>query len=120
MTKGALVYSLSTFNIEGSDLRAKLLETFFKLDAFPEVLDMLAQLKADGLKMATLNNESPDMLQGAISSVEIGGSLDASYTVDTVEYFKPRPNYIRSWLMGLALRKGAYDSCRRMPGSRRR
>ena len=43
-------------------MRAELLETYFKLDSFPEVQDMLAQLKADALKVATLTNGSPDML----------------------------------------------------------
>ncbi len=62
MTQEALDYSLAALDIEDADLRAKLLETYFKLDAFPEAPDMLAELKADALKTATLTNGSPDML----------------------------------------------------------
>ena len=38
-------------------------------------------------------------MQGAINSAEIGGSLDASYTIDTVKIFKPHLSYIKSLLM---------------------
>ena len=59
MTQEALDYSLAALDIEDADLRAKLFETYFKLDAFPEVPDMLAELKADALKTATLTNDRP-------------------------------------------------------------
>ena len=60
-----------------------------QLAAFPEVPEVLARLKAAGLQTAILSNGSPDMLEGAVKSAGIGGSLDAVLSVESVGVFKP-------------------------------
>jgi 2-haloacid dehalogenase len=89
ITQDALDYAMAALDIEDADLRQKLLDVYWQLDAFPEVPEMLAKLKADGLKTAILTNGSPDMVQGAIDSAGIGNVLDEAFSVDAVKIFKP-------------------------------
>ncbi len=76
---------------ERGDLRQKLLDLYFKLDAYPEVPGMLAALKAGGLGTGILSNGSMDMLDGAVDSAGIRDRLDAVLSVESVGIFKPDP-----------------------------
>lgn len=92
VTKDALDYALAAVSVDDQALRQELLDLYFKLDAYPEVKDMLTALKDAGLKTAILSNGSPDMLEAAVSNAGIGGLLDAVYSVETVGVFKPHPS----------------------------
>ena len=70
-------------------LRDRLLALYWELQAYAEVPQMLADLKAGGMNTAILSNGSPDMLQGAVDSAGIGGVLDISLSVQSVGIFKP-------------------------------
>ncbi|MEP5728367.1 MAG: haloacid dehalogenase type II [Sulfitobacter sp.] len=70
-------------------LRERLLALYWELQAYPEVPEMLARLKAAGMNTAILSNGSPDMLQGAINSAGIDDLLDTSLSVQSVGIFKP-------------------------------
>lgn len=72
-----------------SDLRTMLLELYHRLDAYPEVPDMLAMLKQRGLQTAILSNGAPDMLDAAVTSAGLGDHLDAVLSVEEVGVFKP-------------------------------
>lgn len=74
-----------------TDLRQKLLDLYFALDAYPEVPVMLAALKTAGFKTAILSNGSMDMLNGAVDSAGLGPVLDAVLSVEDVGIFKPDP-----------------------------
>ena len=92
VTQDGLDYALEEAGLlDHADLRQKLLDLYFKLAAYPEVPDMLAQLRAKGLKTAILSNGSMDMLKGAVDSAGIGDHLDAILSVETVGIFKPDP-----------------------------
>ena len=71
------------------DLRARLLQLYFELAAYPEVPTMLSTLKAQGFATGILSNGSPDMLQGAVSSAGITAHLDGVLSVEDVGVFKP-------------------------------
>lgn len=90
VTTEALDYGLETLEISDAALRQKLLDLYFKLDAYTEVPDMLESLRAAGMKTAILSNGSPDMLKGAVDSAAIGGLLDAVLSVDVLKIYKPR------------------------------
>lgn len=92
VTQDALDYALAAVSVDDQALRQELLDLYFKLDAYPEVKDMLTALKDAGLKTAILSNGSPDMLEAAVSNAGIGGLLDAVYSVETVGVFKPHPS----------------------------
>jgi 2-haloacid dehalogenase len=72
-------------------LKARLLDAYFKLDAFPDARVALRALKSSGKKTGILSNGSPKMLKSAVDAAGIGGDLDAVLSVDTLKMFKPRP-----------------------------
>lgn len=92
VTQDGLDYAMEAVGIgDRADLRQKLLDMYFHLDAYPEVPDMLRALKAGGLKTAILSNGSMDMLDGAVSSAGLGDVLDGVHSVEDVGIFKPDP-----------------------------
>ena len=91
LTERALDYSLARLPDVPRALKAKLLDAYFKLDAFPDARAALKALKAKGHKTGILSNGSPKMLNGAVDAAGIGGDLDAVLSVDSVRMFKPRP-----------------------------
>ncbi|NNE51110.1 MAG: haloacid dehalogenase type II [Sulfitobacter sp.] len=70
-------------------LRQRLLDLYWELQAYPEVPEMLGALKNAGLNTAILSNGSPEMLEGAVKSADIGETLDACLSVQSVGIFKP-------------------------------
>jgi 2-haloacid dehalogenase len=91
VTQDGLDYALEAHGIAEPDLRARLLQLYWELQAYPEVPGMLSALKAAGLQTAILSNGSPDMLAGAVDHAGIGDMLDAVLSVETVGIFKPAP-----------------------------
>jgi 2-haloacid dehalogenase len=91
LTERALDYSLTRFPSVDKALRPKLLEAYFKLDAFPDARTALRALKAKGHRTGILSNGSPNMLKGAVDAADVGGDLDAVLSVDSLKMFKPRP-----------------------------
>lgn len=87
ITQDALDYAMASLKIEDDALRQKLLDVYFKLDAYPEVPGVLQTLKAGGKKVATLSNGSPDMLNSAVNNA--GLDLDAVSSVDKIGIYKP-------------------------------
>jgi len=92
VTQDALDYAMAQLSIEDDGLRRQLLDLYFALEAYPEVKDMLAALKAAGLKTAILSNGSPDMLDAAVKNAGIVDLLDEVYSVESVGVFKPHPS----------------------------
>ena len=72
-------------------LKPRLLEAYFKLDAFPDARVALRALKTKGHKTGILSNGSPDMLDGIVDGAGVRGDLDAVLSVDVLKMFKPRP-----------------------------
>jgi len=95
LTGRALDYSLERVPSVPKSLKAKLLEAYFQLDAFPDARVALHALKAKGHQTGILSNGSPNMLKGAVDAAGIGGDLDAVLSVDVLKMFKPRPEVYR-------------------------
>lgn len=90
VTQNGLDWALEAEGLGGdAELRERLLQLYWELDAYPEVPAMLKALKAAGLNTAILSNGSPDMLQGAVDSAGIGPVLDDTLSVESVGIFKP-------------------------------
>jgi 2-haloacid dehalogenase len=90
ITQDGLDWALEAEGLEGdAELRARLLQLYWELEAYPEVPLMLQSLKARGCATAILSNGSPDMLDGAVQSAGIGDLLDAVLSVESVGIFKP-------------------------------
>ena len=89
VTQDALDWAMAAQGLDDPALRARLLDLYLHLAAFPEVPAMLSRLKADGCATAILSNGSPAMLAGAVGSAGIGDWLDAVLSVESVGVFKP-------------------------------
>ena len=91
VTGDALDFALETLGLGDARLRARLMDLYLTLDAFPEVPETLRRLKAGGVKTAILSNGTPDMLDAAVGNVGIGDLLDAVLSVEAVGVYKPHP-----------------------------
>jgi 2-haloacid dehalogenase len=95
LTERALDYALARVPAVDKALKPKLLEAYFRLEAFPDARGALKALKAKGHRTGILSNGSPKMLAGAVEAAGIGGDLDAVLSVDALKMYKPRPEVYR-------------------------
>ena len=91
LTNGALDYALAFHGVNNDRLKCALLESYLALDAYQETPIVLRKLREVGIKTAILSNGSPYMLQHAVESAGIGGSLDACLSIEEVGVYKPDP-----------------------------
>jgi 2-haloacid dehalogenase len=91
VTGDALDFALSTLQLEDPALRARLLNLYMVLSAYPEVPDTLKRLKAAGMKLAILSNGTPAMLAAAAADAGIVDLLNAMLSVEEVKVYKPHP-----------------------------
>lgn len=91
LTERALDYALSRVPSVDKALKPKLMEAYYKLDAYPDAHSALRALRAKGHKTGTLSNGSPKMLKSAVESAGLAADLDALLSVDTLKMFKTRP-----------------------------
>ena len=90
VTQDGLDWALEAEGLQDDrELRERLLQLYWELDAFPEVPTMLRTLKDNGLNTALLSNGSPKMLDGAVQSAQISDVLDDVLSVESVGVFKP-------------------------------
>ncbi len=91
LTQDGLDYALEATGLAAPHLRARLLDLYWELDAYPEVVEVLGKLKSQGLATAILSNGTPQMLDAAVASAQIGPLLDDVLSVEAVGIFKPAP-----------------------------
>ena len=89
ITSDALDYAMETLGIENNELREELLNLYLKLEAYPEVNDLLKKLKQRGLKTGILSNGSMKMLNSAVDNANIREYLDEILSVEECEIYKP-------------------------------
>jgi 2-haloacid dehalogenase len=91
VTSDALDFALAAHAIDDPDLRARLMQLYLGLDAYPDAAPALARLRESGMKTAILSNGSPTMLTAAVKSAGLTGMFDAVLSVEAVQIFKPHP-----------------------------
>lgn len=89
VTQDGLDWAMENNGLADPELRERLLQLYWELQAYPEVPDMLGALKQAGLNTAILSNGSPDMLNGAVKSAGLADLLDDLLSVESVGVFKP-------------------------------
>ncbi len=92
VTGDALDFAMAALSLEDKALRARLMEMYLSLRAFPEVASTLQQLKSSGIKLAILSNGTPAMLASAARRAKITELLDFILSVEEVGVFKPHPS----------------------------
>lgn len=78
-----------------AEVRGKLLAAYRTMDAYPEVAEVLAVLKARGACVAILSNGDPDMLDDAVRAAKLDNLFDAVLSVTAAGIFKPAPAVYR-------------------------
>lgn len=89
VTGEALDFALAAHGIQDDALRARLMELYLSLEAYPDVVPALSKLRAGGKQTAILSNGSPDMLGAAVESAGLDRILDASLSIEEVGIYKP-------------------------------
>ena len=89
VTADALDFALETLGLEQPGLRGRLLDLYLALAAFPEVPEVLAKVRAAGLRTAILSNGTPAMLAAANAAAGLERRFDAVLSVEEVGAFKP-------------------------------
>lgn len=88
VTRQGLDYALTVLGLP-LKLADDILPAYRRLDAFPEVPDVLAKLKANGARLAVLSNGDADVLSDLIGHAQLDGLFDAVISVATAGTFKP-------------------------------
>ncbi len=89
VTQDGLDWAMEASGLDDTALRARLMELYRELAAYPEVPAMLREVRAAGLATAILSNGAPTMLADAVASAGIGDLLDDVLSVESVGIFKP-------------------------------
>ena len=95
VTSDALDFSMESLGIADPILRARLLNLYRTLQCFPEVPQVLTDLKQAGVVTAILTIGAPAMLADAVIGAGLGGLLDHVLSVEQVGVFKPHPSVYR-------------------------
>ncbi len=119
VTGDALDFALETLGIAKPQLRERLMHLYLTLETFPEVPDVLRQLKRAGLQTAILSNGSPKMLSAAVRGANLEGLLDAVLSVEEAGVYKPHPRVYQLAVDRLAVpahsiafqSSNAWDAC---------
>ena len=106
VTGDGLDYAMAALGIEDDALRQRLMDIYMRLDAYPEVKDVLSALKACGIKTAVLSNGSPEMLSSAVDNAGIADLLDDVFSVDSIGVYKPHPSVYQMAVDGLGVDAG--------------
>ncbi|GHD99819.1 haloacid dehalogenase [Defluviimonas sp. 20V17] len=89
VTGDGLDWAMEAAGLSDPALRDRLMALYEELSAYPEVPEMLAELKQAGLATAILSNGAPKMLAAAVASAGIGDRLDDVLSVESCGIFKP-------------------------------
>ena len=105
LTRAALIYAIKKITACIDNKRATgqflidfepqielLLAQYQHLDAFPENLGVLQQLKSQGVPIGILSNGDATMLHAAVHSAGFDGLLDHVISVDPIRKFKTHPD----------------------------
>lgn len=103
VTGDALDFAMETLKIEQPGLRARLMDLYMTLDAYPEVPEALGRIKKAGLRTAILSNGSPKMLGSAVARAGLNNLIDIVISVEEVGVFKPDPRVYQLALVRLGL-----------------
>ena len=87
------------------DDRARLMNAYLDLKAWPDVRPALESFKASGLKLALLSNLTPTMLRANIRSAGLDGMFERVLSTDEVRTFKPDPRAYQLGVDALKVRR---------------
>ena len=88
VTEDSLDKSLLAFKID-PNMRSELLNLYKILNTFPEVKEVLKNLKEKKYKISILSNGTPDLLDGLVKSNNLEKMFDDIFSIEKVGIYKP-------------------------------
>ena len=88
VTEDSLDKSLLAFKID-PNMRSELLNLYKILNTFPEVKEVLKNLKEKKYKISILSNGTPDLLDGLVKSNNLEKMFDDIFSIEEVGIYKP-------------------------------
>lgn len=89
VTGDGLDYALAAHGIDNPDVRQRLMDLYLTIDAYPDAVSTLTELKKRGYATAILSNGSGKMLDAAVTSSGLEPLLDKVLSVEEVGIYKP-------------------------------
>ncbi len=106
VTRDALVYTAEVMHLElGPGVRDRLLNTYLHLKPWPDAVEALRKLKAEGYRLITLANFSPEMLRSNAQGAGITGFFEDLLSTEVNGTFKPDPRAYELAMKTLNLKK---------------
>lgn len=91
LTEEALDTAFAAHPQADLSLRGALLEAYRRLDCYPEVPQVLKDLKATGARISILSNGTRRMLEQAVTAAGLEPVIDDVMSVDEIGIYKPDP-----------------------------
>ena len=88
VTEDSLDKSMKVFEIDSS-MRNELLDLYKKLSTFPEVKEVLNNLKKKDYKLAILSNGTPALLNELVTSNNLDNIFDDIFSIEEAGIYKP-------------------------------
>ena len=90
ITEDSLDKSMKVFNIN-KNMKNELLNLYKILSPYPEVKEVLEDLKKKNFKLAILSNGTPDLLNELVESNKLNNLFDDLFSIEEVKIYKPDP-----------------------------
>jgi 2-haloacid dehalogenase len=119
VTEDALIYAARTLQLElGSEARAKLMQAWLQLKAYPDAAAGLQSLREAGVRLRFLSNMTPLMLESAVKNSDLDHLFEPALSTDAVRAFKPDSRAYRMAIHAFGLKReeiafaafGAWDA----------
>ncbi len=91
LTEQALDFALLRFPAVDPSVRPLLLDAYWRLDAYPDVIPAMTRLRRAGHALAIFTNGTRAMAEGAASASAVLPFIDEIVTVDDIRAFKTTP-----------------------------
>jgi 2-haloacid dehalogenase len=99
ITNDALVFAAKSLNLPLTpETHARLMQTYLKLQCWPDVPSALRSLKDAGIRLALLSNMTVKMLESGLRNSGLEPAFDYLLSTDRVKAYKPDP---RAYQMGV-------------------
>lgn len=99
VTEDALVYTAQAVHLDlPADKRRRLLDAYLHLTPWPDAADALRKLRASGVRIITISNFSPEMLQANAEHAGITDLFDELLSTEANGTYKPDP---RAYALGM-------------------
>ena len=91
ITEDSLDKSMKVFNIN-KNMKNELLSLYKILSPYPEVKEVLEDLKKKNFKLAILSNGTLDLLNELVESNKLNNLFDDIFSIEEVKIYKPDPS----------------------------